>query len=295
MGPGLGSANKQGLPLMTVLAGVLREENRIRAITDTKQQLTEWRNLLSKMSGSATAGATWGTITANQTGAISSSADAESWLATISPAVSGHSMLTNHTILTILDLRNQVGAKHLRRVEVRACNLGQDPDGMRALREFLGAAKVVAPIVKTFYGRVTPTVFTSDALYRTWLTRNTPWLLRGGNDPGNTRTYLGDSLYLRMTDLDATPLAVLKLFQPNFRTCAAVGAAALPYRAVKFLVDSNFDVKGNLAYHAGPFYVGGLDPMAGRTASNPPPAAAHGKAFVVASEPEYRSLIVSNP
>ncbi|HRY16753.1 MAG TPA: hypothetical protein P5330_12885, partial [Candidatus Competibacteraceae bacterium] len=80
-----------------------------------------------------------------------------------------------------------------------------------------------------------------------------------------------------------------------FQTCAALGAKTLPYRAVKVLVNTNIDVKNHSGYQSGPFYIGGLDPVAGRTASNPPPASANGKAFVMAAEPEYRNLIVANP
>jgi len=93
-----------------------------------------------------------------------------------------------------------------------------------------------------------------------------------------------------MDDKDATPLAVLKLLQPSFQICAG-----LSYPMVKNLVRDNIDVKGMSGYSSGPFYVGGLDPLAGRTRVNPPPPSAMGKAFLLPSEPEYRLMIVSDP
>ncbi len=295
LGPGLGSADKDSLPLLTVMAGVVVERDRIQAIKDAKQQLQAWQKLLGDMSGKTTAGAQWGSASSSVISALTSSADAQALLETMAPTMKGVSMLRNKTVLEILDLRNKVAAKKLQRVEVRACNLGQDVAGMVALREFLGAARVLAPTVKTFYGKVNPTTTPDEAVYKAWLAKNTRWLLKGGKDPAGVRTYQGDSLYLKLTDSDATPLAVLKLMQPNLQTCAALGAKKLPYRAVKILVDTHINIKNKSGYMSGPFYIGGLDPVAGRTASNPAPAAANGKAFVLASEPEYRNLIVSNP
>jgi len=154
---------------------------------------------------------------------------------------------------------------------------------------------VLAPDVKTFYAQVSPTLFVRDADYLTWLNRNAPWLLAGRPDPAGTRTYWGDSLFLKMGDQSSTPMAVLKLLQPSFQTCAAVAGKTGNYTMAQLLIRNNFDVKSTSSYTAGSFYVGGLDPVAGRMVSNPPPAAAKGKAFAVASEPGYRLLIASNP
>jgi hypothetical protein len=166
---------------------------------------------------------------------------------------------------------------------------------MKALREFLNVSTVLAPYVKTFYAQVSPTLFVNDAHYITWLNRNAPWLLTGRPDPAGTRTYLGDSLFLKMGDRNTTPMAVLKLLQPSFQTCAALAGKTGNYAMVQLLIRNNFDMKSTSSYTAGSFFIGGLDPVAGRTASNPPPAAANGKAFIVAPEPEYRLLIASNP
>jgi len=295
LGPGLGSADKDSLPLLTFMAGIVIERDRIQAIKDAKQQLTAWKKLLGDLSGTTTAGAPWGKTASSVISDLTSSADAQALLETMAPTIKGVSVLKHKTALEVMELRNKVVAKKLQRVEVRACNLGQDKDGMAALREFLGAAKVLAPTVKTFYGKVQPTTTHDEAAYKTWLKKNTPWLLKSGKEPAGVRTYQGDSLYLKLTDADATPLAVLKLTQPNLQTCMALGAKKLPYRAVKILVDTHFDIKKKLKYQSGAFYIGGLDPVAGRTPQNPSPAAANGKAFVVASEPEYRNLIASNP
>jgi hypothetical protein len=150
-------------------------------------------------------------------------------------------------------------------------------------------------MVKTFYGYAYPTLITSDAVYANWLAANTPWLLQGNPDPPNTRAYLGLSLYLKRDAKMPTPLAVLKLWQPNFQTCVASAANATNYTMVKVLVENNFDIKKVSGYTMGAFYYGGLDPVEGRTKANPPPPAASGKAFLTAAEPEYRAMIVSNP
>jgi hypothetical protein len=295
--PGFHSADKDNLPLMTELAGVITERDRIRAISDAKQNLVEWIALLKRLSGAAIGNATWGPITSTQLNDIKSSAEAEKWLVTIAPTLlsTGASILKNATALKVLDLRNQVAQKKLKRVEVRACNLGGDIDGMRALREFLGADRVLAPMVKTFYGHVRPTLFTKAADYNKWLAGHVPWMLKGQPDPQHNRAYVGRSGYLTPTATNFTPMSVLKLTQPNLQTCAGMSGNANHYSSIIFLVIDNIDVKQMSGYTAGAFFVGGLDPEAGRTTANPSPPAAKGKAFLLASEPEYRDMIVSNP
>ena len=56
---------------------------------------------------------------------------------------------------------------------------------------------------------------------------------------------------------------------------------------VQALVDDNLDVKKTAGYHAGTFFAGGPDPVAGTSAAMPAPASAKGKAFLLASEAEY--------
>ena len=294
MGPGLHSADKDNLPAMSEMARVVLERDRIRQITDAKQQLAEWTKLLGRVAGSALpGGATWGPMTQTDLAGVKSAADAEQWLNTISPTVNGHAILQDAAAMRLLTLRNQVAALKLKRVEVRACNLGRDPDGMKALREFLAVDRVLAPMVKTFYAHVTPTLILNDRDYIHWLKRNAPWLLSGRPEPLGTRTYVGDDLFLNITDKDATPLAVLKLVQPDFQTCVGVAGKAGNYAMIQLLVRNNLDVKNTAGYHAGSFFVGGLDPVAGTSAALPPPASANGKAFLLASEPEYRDVIVS--
>jgi hypothetical protein len=153
----------------------------------------------------------------------------------------------------------------------------------------------LAPMVKTFYAHVSPRLFTRDADYNLWLRRNAPWRLGIGSEPAGTRTYLGDELFTSMNAARTTPLAVLKLVQPASQTCAGLAGEARNFAMIKLLVENNIDVKQSSNYHGGSFFVGGLDPVAGRTASNPPPVSANRKAFLLASEPEYRAMIVSNP
>ncbi|MGI8570200.1 MAG: hypothetical protein ACR2KT_14670 [Methylocella sp.] len=177
--PGLGSADKDGLPFMTKLAAVAAERDRISAIADPKQQLSEWLKLLGSLTGKPFGGASWDPITTEEFNKIQSAADAEKKLKDTAPAVNGANALKNANVLKLLNLRNQVVQKGLKRVEVRACNLGQDHDGLKALREFLGATRVLAPMVKTFYGKVTPKIFAKDREYRLWIAKNVPWLAKG--------------------------------------------------------------------------------------------------------------------
>jgi hypothetical protein len=295
MAPGLGSADKDGLPFMTKLADVVAERDRILKIVDSKQQLTEWLALLRRVAGKPIGSAIWGPIRSDEFDNIKSAADAQRKLMDTAPTMKGHKVLNHPGVLKLLDLRNQVVRKELKRVEVRACNLGQDVDGMAALRAFLGAARVLAPMVKTFYGQVTPRLFTDEAQYRNWLAAHVSWLAQGRPDPPHARTYTGDFLYLQSKDKNTTPLSVLKLWQPNFQTCAAIAGKPGNYAMIQTLVEDNIDVKKMAGYRSGPFFIGGLDAEQGRTNQNPPPAEAHGKAFLVASEPEYRQMIVSNP
>lgn len=296
LGPGLPSADKDNLPAMTEMAGIIAERDRLNALSDSKQQLDGWKKLLSRVSGTRIAnGGTFGHIFSDQLDAITSAADAQKWLETMSPTVNKISILADPVSLKLLNLRNKVVARKLARVEVRACNLGGDSDGMSALREFLGATRVLAPMVKTFYAHVSPKLFTSEAEYNVWLKRNAGWLLGVGSEPPGTRTYLGSDLFLKMDAKRTTPMAVLKLVQPSSQTCAGLAGDARNYAMIKLLVDNNIDVKQSANYHGGAFFVGGLDPVAGRTASNPPPVAANGKPFLLASEPEYRAMIVSSP
>src|SRR3954463_11039079 len=57
---------------------------------------------------------------------IKSAADAERKLVNTAPTVNGHIALRQPDVLKLLELRNQVVQKSLKRVEVRACNLGGD-------------------------------------------------------------------------------------------------------------------------------------------------------------------------
>ena len=294
LGPGIGSADKERLPLLTALAPIVAELDRIRAITDSTQQLAEWIKLLRSVAGKAIANAFWGPIASDEFDGITSIAAAERLLFRISPTL-GPPALQIPAVLHLLRLRNQVVAKKFKRVEVRACNLGQDPDGMKALREFLGVAVVVAPMVKTFYAHVAPEIFVKEADYKKRLAARVPWRLKSKSDPLHSRTYIGADLYLTMKDADPTPLSVLQLLQPGFQACWGLGTKTKSYAMIQLLVEKNIDVKKNSGYRSGSFYVGGLDPEAGRTPTNPPPTGANGKAYLLSSEPEYRQMIVSNP
>ena len=65
MGPGLHSADKDNLPAMTEMAGILAERDRISVISDPKQQIAEWAKLLKRVSGTAIPVGHVGPITAS--------------------------------------------------------------------------------------------------------------------------------------------------------------------------------------------------------------------------------------
>ena len=114
LGPGLHSADKDNLPAMTEMAGIVTEKDRLNAITNSKQQVAEWIKLLQRVSGTRIAGgATWGHIYSPQLDAIASAADAQKWLETMAPTVHRQSILTNPSSVKLLDLRNKVVAKKL--------------------------------------------------------------------------------------------------------------------------------------------------------------------------------------
>jgi hypothetical protein len=146
MAPGLGSADKDGLPFMTKLAGVAAERDRIRAIVDPQQQLSAWLTLLRSLAGKPFEKATWGTIAPAAFDEIKSAADAEKTLVDTAPTVKGQNVLRNANVLGLLDLRNQVVKKALKRVEVRACNLGGTRMGSRPCVNFWASRESSLPL-----------------------------------------------------------------------------------------------------------------------------------------------------
>jgi|SRR5271157_1931244 len=64
---------------------------------------------------------------------------------------------------SLLSTLSLVRAVHLREVQIRGCNLGQDPVAMEIFRRFLGADSLTAPKVKTAYG-ILPVTIESHSL-----------------------------------------------------------------------------------------------------------------------------------
>jgi hypothetical protein len=80
-----------------------------------------------------------------------------------------------------LDRLGKVRALNLARLELRACNIGQDKATMEIVRKFFGAAKLTAPTVGTFYlGPVLP------ATVVRFLVRRTRGTLGASRRPGPT-------------------------------------------------------------------------------------------------------------
>jgi hypothetical protein len=313
MGTALHSANKANLPGMTEMAGVVRERKRIKAIPIQVDRLKAWKELLRSVNGKVSpGGAIWGKNAPDLIDDLDSDAAAVDLLESSSPTILGKPMLKNQMVLDLIDLRNKVADLKFNRVEVRACNIGQDSDAMTALREFLGASRVLAPKVKTFYGRVSPSIFATDAAFKTWLRSNAPSLIPGSHAPpvpSSTRIYSyapPKSVVITPSkphvcyinyDVQVIPDATsfaLKIWGSS-QTCGARGKTATDYTQVKGFVDRYLNLKNSFPYSGGSFLIGGLDSVAGRTATNPPPAEAHGKAFLLPYETEYRDLIVSSP
>ena len=107
MGPGLGSADSAGLPLMMELAKVISERDRIKAISDSDDQLEAWRTLLRGLSGKKTGKTQWGKLGGTLIDDLKTPAEAEKWLDTVVPTVSTGSMLKNSSVIELLDLRGK--------------------------------------------------------------------------------------------------------------------------------------------------------------------------------------------
>lgn len=58
----------------------------------------------------------------------------------------------------LIDKMNAVQAIGFRRIEVRACNIGQSRNALSFMGEFFGARQILCPCVRTFYGRVELTI-----------------------------------------------------------------------------------------------------------------------------------------
>ena len=102
------------------------------------ERLRKWRELLDDVSGRQIV-PRWkfGPIQ----GSLDNLADvatAEKLFHQIAPQVAGQSVFKNADFLKLVALRKQVRGLQLKRLEIRACNMAQDTDGMKELRDFLG-------------------------------------------------------------------------------------------------------------------------------------------------------------
>jgi hypothetical protein len=69
----------------------------------------------------------------------------------------------------IASKRNQLAARRLKRIEIRACNLGAFPEAMSSLREFFGVETLLAPKVTAMCGRLRMHILEDPNQYQEWV------------------------------------------------------------------------------------------------------------------------------
>ena len=182
---------------------------------------------------------------------------------------------------------NSVRGARFRRIEVRACNMGADRTTLKTVREFFGAARVLAPNVGTFYVLVRPFVPRKPQALQRWL-RQYGGRAKGGVYAGRqgpaTRSFdvyiaarhsmqaflIPKGFHLRVWEISQTP----HRYQAR--------AAAAEWSHVKAWVDHN--IMPLSSYRRGAFYLAGMWTFGkGRLP------------YAVPSEREYRGRIVSQP
>jgi hypothetical protein len=183
--------------------------------------------------------------------------------------------LSKERLLEIVKKRNLVVDRAFQRVEIRACNLGAFPDAMRALREFFGAQRLLAPQVITLCGSMRIQILEDLNQYQEWIQS------RGGvgttdafaeMETANGRCF-GEAFCLRIQE--ASP--------ESYRF--ELEAAALSEQAVQSWVE-DYIMPGSAFSGSGALKVAALWTL-GRPG--------HPQPYVLPGEEAYRGLIASEP
>ncbi len=319
--PQVGSADRDGLRLARKMEEILARVATIKAMPNPQERLKAWRTLLTELDGKQIV-PKWRFGSANLAPTDpTDDADAEKTLHTIAPQVAGESMLKNAELLQVLALRKQVLGLGLKRLEIRACNMGQDPDGMKELREFIGVGRLLAPVVKTFFSSPLAVSINTDAGFKAMIRRNVPRGALAVTSPTRWFTYGPAQALAKIpaaVNLPSVGARAVGVVSINLRQIMASQMKGVPDPAiiirfagrtvfsfawgktatdntwVRLFVKDVLDLEGNLNYSSGTFFMAGFDALEGRTKTNPPPAEAHNKAIVLPADPEYRDLIREN-
>jgi hypothetical protein len=316
--PGFGSADKSGLRLTRKLEELLERADKAAALLDPAQRLKSWRELLTDVNG-ATIVPHWkfGKIRGSLSD-LDDAAEGEKLFHQIAPQVAGGSVFKNAEFLRLLQLRKQVTALKLKRLEIRACNMGQDADGMKELKDFLGVGRLLAPVVKTFYSAPISVPINTDKMFKAMVGKFVSKGALKSTSPTRWFTY-GPAQALAAVPT-AVPLFSLGRFMPGVviipmrkimeetvkgapdpsiylrfsgRTIFsfAWGKTRTDNSWVQMFVNNVLDLEHNLNYKSGTFFMAGFDALEGRTKKNPPPPEANNKSIILPNESEYRDLI----
>jgi hypothetical protein len=155
--PQFGSADKSGLRVVKKFADVHARIQRVKGLVNPEERVQGWRRLVDDFAGTRLIDdpqrpVRFGPVQGSTSDL--SEAEAEQLFHQIAPRVVGRSAFKNAEFLRLLELHKQVTDLKLKRLEIRACNMAQDPDAMPELRSFLGVDRLLAPLVYTFYVRV---------------------------------------------------------------------------------------------------------------------------------------------
>jgi len=180
-----------------------------------------------------------------------------------------------------------VQAANITRVEIRACNMGDNQSALRTLKQFLGVDRLIAPRVGTFYVPLTPFVSDVDSRMRRWQ-RNFAGPVRhriyAGTTGPSARTFsvivpASHDVPMAFTIPDGVQLRV---WEVSMRPHLFSGrAASLTWVNVRCWVNQYLQPLSS--YHQGQLVVSGLWTRGQGT--NPD--------FTLPLEPGYRSFLVS--
>jgi hypothetical protein len=90
------------------------------------------------------------------------------------------------TLKRLVERMEKVQSLKLSRVELRACNIGAFPDGMKAVKQLFGCSKLLAPTVGTFYLKGVP-VNTLDDFGQRYVREHRAGTSRSPGPVGHTR------------------------------------------------------------------------------------------------------------
>jgi hypothetical protein len=140
------TASKANLPLLSRAGAALDEAAAIRsALLPVEQQGLRWRALLRQLPG---------VVVAERITVEQAARTLDNWLRGLARSWG----IGLDRLRALIDKMQRVRRRQLRRVEIRACNMGRDPEALEILRTFLGTARCLAPRVTFFYVLVRPNI-----------------------------------------------------------------------------------------------------------------------------------------